>query len=64
MEEVAGNQQKTGGNVEDDGTGLLGGEDGTGGEATGGEMKEKPPKEHPEGMMGGDTDAEKHKGSM
>ena len=60
MEEVAGNQQKTGGeDVGDDGTGLLGGEDGTGGE-----MKEKPPKEHPEGMMGGDTDAEKNKGSM
>jgi hypothetical protein len=25
-------------------------------------MAEKPPKEHPEGMKGGDTDAENHKG--
>ena len=42
-----------------------GGENGgEGGEENGGEMEEKPPKEHPGPMMGGDTDAEKHKGCM
>ncbi|CAB4019136.1 Hypothetical predicted protein, partial [Paramuricea clavata] len=63
-EESGGHEAKpgeeTGGEAGEE-NGGKGGEE-TGGEETGGEMAKKPPKEHPEGMMGGDTDAENHKG--